>query len=123
MDTEPQFDNRDQLFKMNDDFEIGNVDVYKLFYDSYISNIYIAQISESDLSDYITEKQTQINDKKKELDHYWRSLALVDVREDIEKMNDPITLRIFRNPVMINNDDRHTFDLKSITKWVKTNGC
>ena len=43
-------------------------------------------------------------------------------REDIEKMSDPITLRIFRNPVMINNDDRHTFDLKSITKWVKKNG-
>ena len=43
-------------------------------------------------------------------------------REDIEKMNDPITLRIFRNPVMINNYDGHTFDLKSITRWVKTNG-
>jgi len=38
--------------------------------------------------------------------------------EDIEKMRDPITLDIIRNPVMIDNDDRHTFDLKSITKWV-----
>ena len=43
-------------------------------------------------------------------------------KEDIQNMIDPITLSIFSNPVMINNDDRHTFDLKSITKWVKTNG-
>ena len=43
-------------------------------------------------------------------------------REDIQKMIDPITFEIISNPVMINNDDRYTFDLNSITKWVKKNG-
>lgn len=43
-------------------------------------------------------------------------------KEDIENMIDPITLSIFSNPVMINNDDRHTFDLDVITKWVKKKG-
>ena len=43
-------------------------------------------------------------------------------KEDIENMIDPITLSIFSNPVMINNDDRHTFELDVITKWVKKKG-
>ena len=43
-------------------------------------------------------------------------------KEDIQNMIDPITLSIFSNPVMINNDDRHTFDLDVITKWVKKKG-
>ena len=43
-------------------------------------------------------------------------------KEDIQNMIDPITLSIFSNPVMINNDDRHTFDLDIITKWVKKKG-
>ena len=80
-----KFDDRDQLPDMNDNFEIGGVDVYQLFYDYYISKIATLKISESELDEFITEIQKEIYNSRRDLEYHWSSL--VRLKKEIQEMD------------------------------------
>ena len=83
------FDNRDRLFEMDNNFKIGDDDVYQLFFDYYISKKATLRISESELSEFIAETQNKIADSIRALNTYWQSL--VSLKQEIKKMD------IFKN--------------------------